>query len=424
VTTGSPRGKPGKRPRVATLIKRDLRGRTFRTASSGTAVAVIVGALFLTMILVGGANYSIDLARNRLGSDIIVLPQGTNVSSQPFYTLFYTATGKYIQPAALSTIASVPGVKAVTPETYLAMFGYLSGDVGVTNFNYIIAIDPVNNFMLRSWLPANVTQPLASNGTILGAYVPEWQSIPSHGGRFYGVTLTPTYRLAPTGTFLDKVVFISSVTAGEMLTWQGLNPGVGDPDFMGPLTFHLGQPSAVFVKLNDGVDPDLEVQKILTAEPDVEALTLSALAHSANTRFAGLLNQFAISGALVWGGAILLVSATTTLSVRERQREFGLLRSIGATRSFIRGLVLGQSVILTATAGALGIVAAYALFEVFYSRIIAGIGVSYISPPLTEIATILLASMAATVLTGIVAAYWPARVASRMEPYDALRRAR
>ena len=307
MTAGSRRSKPGKRPRVATLIRRDLRGRPFRTASSGTAVAVIVGALFLTMVLVGGANYSIDLARNRLGSDIIVLPQGTNVSSQPFYTLFYTATGKYIQPAALTTIASVPGVKAVTPETYLAMFGYIGGDVGVTNFNYIIAIDPANNFMLKSWLPANVTQPLANNGTILGAYVPPWESIPSHGGRFYGATLTPTYRLPPTGTFLDKVVFISTDTAGEMLTWQGLHPGRGDPDFMGPLTFHLGQPSAVFVKLNDGVDPDLEVQKILTAEPDVEALTLGALAHSASTRFAGLLNQFAISGTLVWGGAVLLV---------------------------------------------------------------------------------------------------------------------
>jgi putative ABC transport system permease protein len=424
VTASPPRSKPGKRPRLGTLISRDLRGRRFRTASSVTGVAVIVGALFLTMLLVGGALYSIDLARNQLGSDIIVLPLGTNVSSQPFYTLFYTPTGKYIQSAALGTIASVPGVKAVTPETYLAMFGYLSGDVGVTNFNYIIAIDPVNNFMLKSWLPANVTQPLANNGTILGGYVPAWDSIPSHGGRFYGVTLTPTYRLAPTGTFLDKVVFISTDTAAEMLTWQGLHPGQGDPDFMGPLTFRLGQPSAVFVKLNDGVDPDLEVQKILTAEPDVEAFTLGALAHSANIRFAGLLNQFAISGALVWGGAVLLVSATTTLSVRERQREFGLLRSIGATRSFIRGLVLSQSVIVTAMAGALGIIVAYALFSLLYARIIAGIGVSYISPPATEIATILLASMGATVFTGIVAAYWPARVASRMEPYDALRRDR
>lgn len=413
-----------KRPRTTTLIKRDMRGRSFRTVSSGTAVAVVVGALFLTTLLVGGANYSIELARNRLGSDIVVLPQGTNVSSQPFYTLFYTPSGSYLPSETVGTIGGVQGVKAVTPETFLAMFGFAGGDTGVTSFNYIIAIDPQNNFMLKSWLPASITQPLANDGTILGASVPPWDTIPSHGGRFYGTTIVPRYRLAPTGTFLDNVVFISTDTAAKMLTWQGLHPNQGDPDFMAPLSFRLGQASAIFVKLDDGVNPDLEVQKILTADPDVQAFTFSALAHSANVRFAGLLYQFGISGTLVWVGSVLLVSAMTTLSVRERQREFGLLRSIGATRSFIRGLVLSQSVVVTATAGALGIIGAYALFSLFYARIIAEIGVSYISPPLEEILAILLSAMAATVFTGILAAWWPARVASRMEPYDAVRRVR
>jgi len=63
------------------------------------------------MLLVGGANYSIELARNRLGSDIIILPQGTNVSSQPFYTLFYTPSGSYLPQATLGTIGGVQGVK-------------------------------------------------------------------------------------------------------------------------------------------------------------------------------------------------------------------------------------------------------------------------------------------------------------------------
>ncbi len=417
-------GKNDGRPRATTLIRRDMRGRTFRTASSGTAVAIIVGALFLTMLLVGGANYSIELARNRLGSDIIVLPQGTNVSSQPFYTLFYTPSGSYLPSETVGAIGSVPGVKAVTPETYLAMFGFAGGDTGVTSFNHIIAIDPQNNFMLKSWLPANITQPLANNGTILGASVPAWDTIPSLGGRFYGTTIIPRYRLALTGTFLDKVVFVSTDTAKQMLAWQGLHPNLGDPDFMAPLSFQAGQVSAIFVKLEDGVNPDLEVQKILTAEPNVEAFTLRALAESANVRFAGLLYQFGISGTLVWGGAVLLVSAMMTLSVRERQREFGLLRSIGATRAFVGRLVLSQSVIVTATAGALGVVGAYAIFSLFYARIIAELGVSYISPPLPEVLVILLLAMAATVITGILAAWWPARVASRMEPYDALRRGR
>ena len=404
------------------LIRRDLRGRAFRTLSSGTAVAVMVGALFATMLLTSGANYSIEVARNRLGADIIVIPKGTDISSQPFYTLFYAPNGNYIPADAIQTIAAAPGVKQVTGEIFLAMFGYSGGDTGVVSWNDIIALDPHNNFMLKSWLPANITQPLANNGTILGASVPAWDTIPSHGGRFYGTKLIPEYRLAPTGTFLDRVVFISMDTAAEMLRWQGLHPNKGDPDFMVPLSFQQGQISAVFVKLNDGVNGDLEVQQILTVSPEVQAFTLSALAHSANVRFAGLLSQFLISGGLVWSGAVLLVSATTTLSVNERKGEFGILRSIGATRSFIRRLVLSQSVIMTCVAGAIGISVTFALFYFFYARIIAAIGVSYIFPPIAEILTIFLIAMAAAVFTGVAAAYWPARVASRMEPYDALRR--
>jgi putative ABC transport system permease protein len=207
-----------------------------------------------------------------------------------------------------------------------------------------------------------------------------------------------------------------------MLRWQGLHPNQGDPDFMVPLNFQQGQISAVFVKLNDGANADLEVQQILTASPDLQAFTLSALAHSANVRLAGLLSQFLISGGLVWSGAVLLVSATTTLSVNERKGEFGILRSIGATRSFIRRLVLSQSVIMSCTAGAIGVSVTFALFYFFYARIIAAIGVSFIFPPPVEILTIFLLAMAAAVFTGVAAAYWPARVASRMEPYDALRR--
>src|SRR5207249_10866306 len=135
-----------------------------------------------------------------------------------------------LPPASEGTFGVVQGVKRVTPETFRAMFGFAGGDTGVTSFNYIIAIVPQNNFMLKSWLPASITQPLANDGTILGAWVPPWDTIPSHGGRFYGRTIVPRYRLAPTGTFLDNVVFISPDTAVTMLTWQGLPPNQGDPD--------------------------------------------------------------------------------------------------------------------------------------------------------------------------------------------------
>src|SRR3989442_4419313 len=117
------------------------------------------------------------------------------------------------------------------------MLGCEGRPPGVTSFIYSLGIDPENISIPKVGLPATITQPLANDGTILGASVPPWNTIPSHGGRFYGTTIIPRYRLAPPGTFLANVVFISTETAPKMLTWQGLHPNPGNPEFMAPVRF-------------------------------------------------------------------------------------------------------------------------------------------------------------------------------------------
>ena len=418
------RDRPGRRlraPTFSTLIRRDLRGRAFRTIASGTAVGVMVGALFVTLLLTSGANYSIELARDKLGADVMIIPQGSAPSSQPFFTLVYTPTDNYMSSSEIQNIAAVQGVKAVTPQVFLAEFGQAGGDVGQLVFNDIIAIDPHNNFMLKSWLPANITSPLAGNTAILGANLPPWNSIPG-GGRFFGVKLIPQFRLAPTGTFMDRVVFVSMDTAAEMERWQANHPGVGDPSFIAPLSVQQGSISAAFVKLIDGVNPDLAAQAISAQIPNVQVFTFNSLVRSASARFAGLLSQFSISGALVWGGAVLLVSATTSLAINERKAEFGLIRALGGTKNFIRRLVTTQTLILTGVAGSMGVLGALLLFYSFYTRIITTLGVPYATPPITQLGGLILLALLVSVFTGVVAALWPARVASGMEPYEALRR--
>ncbi|MBI3023119.1 MAG: ABC transporter permease [Thaumarchaeota archaeon] len=414
-------GRRLKAPSFSTLIRRDLRGRAFRTIASGTAVGVMVGALFVTLLLTTGANYSIEQARNKLGADVMVIPRGSAPSTQPFFTLVYTPTDSYMSSSETRNIAAVQGVKAATPQVFLAEFGQAGGDVGQPVFNVIIAIDPHNNFMLKSWLPANITNPLAGDTTILGADLPPWDVIPG-GGRFFGVKLITQFRLAPTGTFMDRVVFVSMDTAARMQQWQARHPGVGDPSFIAPLNVPQGAISAVFVKLNDGVNPDLAAQAISAQIPNVQVFTFNSLVRSASTRFAGLLSQFSISGALVWGGAVLLVSATTSLAINERKAEFGLIRALGASKNFIRRLVTTQTIVVTGVAGSMGVLGALVLFYSLYTRIITTLGVPYATPPVTQLGGLILLALLVSVFTGVVAALWPARVASGMEPYDALRR--
>ena len=99
-------------------------------------------------------------------------------------------------------------------------------------------------------------------------------------------------------------------------------------------------------------------------------------------------------------------------SVSQRTRELGVRAALGAHRGRLRRLVLGEALRLTAAGAALGAAGAYAA-----SRALEGL--LYGVPPhdpwtLTGAGLVLVA-------TATVAAWWPARRATRIDPMTALR---
>jgi putative ABC transport system permease protein len=401
-------------PGIATLIRREARGRFFRTFASGVAVAVVVGALFATNLLTSGAVFSVNQVKNRLGADVIVLPQGSNISPQPFYTLVYTPSSTHMDLNLVSSLAAVPGVKETSPQLYLTEFS--PGGCGSLDKVYLIAVDLQSNFVLKSWLPANVTQPLTGTKAIVGFNVPGFYILQDQG-KFYGTQLEVQAKLPETGTFIDHVIFISFGTANAMLKWQTAQKNYNY--WLPPLSFKEGQASAFFVKLQDGVSADIVSTKIQSAISNVHAFTFDSIVKSASVRYSGLLSTFSISGNLVWIGAVLLISTVTYLAVNERKAEIGLMRAVGAPRRFVGRLIIEQTVVLTTVFGFLGMIAAWIIFNWFSTSILLLVGLPYSVPPPLQLAELISLSLAISVLTGTLAALWPARVVTRMQPYEA-----
>lgn len=101
------------------------------------------------------------------------------------------------------------------------------------------------------------------------------------------------------------------------------------------------------------------------------------------------------------------------ISVTERTREVGLRLAIGARRAEVLGQFLIEAALLSTMGGAAGVVLALALgglITLFVSGFSAVV-------PLWAIVAGLVASMS----TGIVAGYWPARRAAMLDPVEALR---
>lgn len=297
---------------------------------------------------------------------------------------------------------------------------------------YILAVDPAANLMLRSWLPKNVTQPLAGNTAILGAEVPPFYTLPGQG-KFYGVQLQQQARLPRTGTFMDHVLFISFDTAEDMLQWQTIqmltmHAAANSPEMaqmlgsFPPLTFQNGQVSDFSVKLQDGANADQVASQIESTLSNVRALTVSSLVKSASLRLSGLLSIFSYAGGLVWVGSVLLVSTVTTMAVNERRTEIGLIRAVGGTRGFIRRMVTAQTLLLASVAGLIGIIGGYAYFYTSYASVELATGIPFVFPPLGELAGLMSLAFLLAVLTGGVASLWPTRIANRLEPYEAIRR--
>jgi putative ABC transport system permease protein len=102
-----------------------------------------------------------------------------------------------------------------------------------------------------------------------------------------------------------------------------------------------------------------------------------------------------------------------TIAVRERTQEIGLLRAIGARRSRIAQLFLGEAMLLSGLGGAGGLALGMAIVLLVQWTLPAM--PAAISPPYVVLSLVL------AVLIGAVAGVLPARSAARLEPLDALR---
>ena len=139
-------------------------------------------------------------------------------------------------------------------------------------------------------------------------------------------------------------------------------------------------------------------------------------------RFVAMMNGIRLFVWMVGIGTLLAgvvgVSNIMLVAVKERTREIGVRKALGATPRSIVGLILKESVLITAVAGYLGLVLGVLVLE--------GVGrvlpeeSAFFRNPQVDLST----GIAATILlvvAGTVAGYFPARRAASVQPVEALR---
>ncbi|HWX15229.1 MAG TPA: ABC transporter permease [Chthoniobacterales bacterium] len=128
-------------------------------------------------------------------------------------------------------------------------------------------------------------------------------------------------------------------------------------------------------------------------------------------------NSIAIAGLFITGlslfvGAIGIMNITF-VSVKERTKEIGTRKALGARRRTILLQFLIESTALCLLGGFIGLSVAYLMCF--------GIGKAFPSFPIHFSFALVLASMMVSVMTGLVSGFAPAWSASRLDPVTALR---
>lgn len=152
---------------------------------------------------------------------------------------------------------------------------------------------------------------------------------------------------------------------------------------------------------------------------------------NSQTEFSRISNLFTGIDAFIWtvGIATLLagvlgVSNIMLIAIRERRREFGIRKSIGATPAAVLKMILFETATLIGVAGLLGLIfglLALYLVDIFTRSVTSDVNADVLFSSPTIDLNVVFAAIFALACAALLATLIPARHAMRINPVEALR---
>lgn len=396
------------------LAVQNLKRKPFRSFVTIAIVGLAAGTLFSATLLIGSVQSSLEAGMDRLGADIMVVPEGTTASGAAGEEALEEAliTGKptyfYMDQTVLGMVSKVEGVEKASPQLFIES---MVSSQCCTGHVQLIGYDPDTDFVVKPWLEQNLNRELSNNEVLIGSLILANKGEQVH---FYGHAFDVAGVLEATGMGVDESVFMRMDEAYEM---AALSSEVATS----PLDVKPGQISSVVVKASPETTIDTVAQRIKDEVPDVTVVTAPELSRSVSDRLYGFLRGFFVLDAIVWVMSLLTIAAIFSMIVNERQREIGLIRAMGGSRGYVFRLVLTEAVMLSAIGGLAGVLAGGAGLFIFKALITSSLGIPYLWPPITFFGEMVGITLLVAMFSGTVASLYPAFSSSRMEPYAAIR---
>jgi putative ABC transport system permease protein len=383
------------------IALKNLRRRKSKAAFVLVGLTIGVSAVVVFISIAEALTQNINMKLEEYGANILIVPKTENLSMS--YggislggVLFEMQEIHEEELAKIGEIENAKNVAAVGPM--------LLGAVEIGSRKAVLAgMDFQVASQLRPWWKIQGSQP-DDEGVLAGA----------EAARVLGLvvgkpvamndrSLVVSGILDATGSQDDQILFTPLATAQSILHKEG--------------RISLAEVAA----LCSGCPIEEMVRQISVILPGANVMAIKQVVEGRMET----LNQFrkasyGLSAIVVLVGA-LVVLVTMMGSVRERTAEIGIFRAIGFRSSHIMKIILLEAGIVSILAGVLGYLLGLGATKIALLFFAPGGGHSGHGIALPVDPWLAGAALALAIVLGLTASFYPARVAARLDPCEALR---
>lgn len=366
---------------------KNIQNKSVRSASLIILTAILTLVLFLSSFLILSLRNGMHSLANRMGADIIVVPEGYD-SKIRGAILRGEPNTFFLDKSVVEKIRKIDGVEIATPQLFIATLS-----AGCCSFPIqVIGFDSDTDFVVKPWLATQAKLPLEKGEVLVGHNIVG--DMHEHV-KFFNQEFIIRGRLAKTGMGFDNTVFVNFEEARRLVKEYEKVLKLEDKD-------HENMISCVMIKVDNSVDP-VEIQNNIRNEfagQGVYPLLSQSMMNEVSTSTQDMIKYVYILIALVWLLVFLVLTLVYSITIKERKREFATLRILGASKKHLRRIILSEIFTINISGAACGSVLGLIISILFGTWFSQSFKMPFLAPNVLTLAIIFIAVFAIGTIMG------------------------
>ena len=350
------------------LALRMLVGKKVKSTVLIAMAAVLCLAIFGGSLITASLTRGFSSLKNRLGADIMVVPENAAQSGLESILLQGNTGYFYMDASKYDEIRAVEGVGQSTEQFFLASAKSSCCSAKVQMIGY----DPDSDFVITPWIQKSYGGEIEDLDVVVGNGL---NAFVGDDLLFYGTTVHVAAKLAATGTSYDYSVFMNDNTIRTLIQ-SSLDKNLNDFGDIDPENVI----SCVLVDVAEGEDVSEVAQRITDSVDGVVAVQTGSMISGISTALRGVSDMTKILVVLICAVVVIIMILVFRMSTNERRKEFATLRMIGSSRKSLTKEVFTEAALISLIGAAAGVLLGIISVYAFGSLIEQMLGLPYLNP--------------------------------------------